>query len=114
QRFGKCDPLETFRVRVGVRIAIVYSIDLSRFQNDIGPNLACAQRRRGVGRKIRIAGAGRENHHSPKFEMSNGATENEWLGHVFHLDLRLDMRFDASYFYRFVSYGCAWHEKQID
>ncbi len=57
------------------------------------PNLARAQGRGRIGGKIRITGAGGEDHDAAEFEMPDGAAENERLGHVFHFDRGLDACF---------------------
>ena len=55
-------------------IAIVNAVHFRRLQNDIGANLARAERGRGVGREIGIAGAGHENDDASQLEVTDGAT----------------------------------------
>ena len=95
QRLGVADLFVAFRVRVVVRIAIVNAIDLCCLQNHVRADLARAQRGGGISGKIGIAGAGDENDDPSQFEVTNGAAENERLGHIFHFDRGLDACLDA-------------------
>src|ERR671925_412856 len=69
------------------------NVYLGGFQDDIGLNLTRSQCCCRVCGKVRVTGASGENDHSSKFQMANGAAEDEWLGHIFH-------------FYRCLNTGC--------
>ena len=94
ERFSEREAIVEFRVRVSIWVSIIYAGDFCGFQDDVGANLARPQRRGRVGRKIRITCAGGENNNATKFEMADGAAQNEGLGHVFHFDGRLNTRFN--------------------
>ncbi len=64
----------------------VDAIDLGGLQNRVRLDLHGAQRRRGVGRKIGIAGAAGEDHDPALFQMTNGSAPDERLRHLVHLD----------------------------
>src|SRR5215469_10730687 len=95
KRLGECETVVTLRVRKLVWVAIIDAIDLCGFEDHVGANLAGAQCCRCVSRKIRIARAGSENNNSAELQMSNSAPEDEWLGHVIHLNRGLDAGLDS-------------------
>src|SRR5262249_20578880 len=95
ERFGEREPVVTLRVRKLVWVTIINAVDLRGFQDHVGANLTRAQRCRRVSGKIRIAGAGSENHNSAQFQMPNGAAEDEWLGYIVHLNRGLDAGLDS-------------------
>src|SRR4029077_20837954 len=92
--FGEGEPVESPRVRVFFRIAIVHAINLGCFQDYISANLACPQGRRCVRRKIRISSSRCENDDAAELQMADGAPENERFGHISHIDGGLDTCFD--------------------
>ena len=59
-----------------------------------------AQRGRGVGRKIGIRSAGREDHDAAFFQMADGPAADVRLGHLVHLDGGHHARGDARLFER--------------
>src|SRR5262249_44898307 len=97
QRFGEGNAIETFRVWIFDRVAIVNAVHFRCLQNHIRAELARAQRGGGVGGEIWIARAGCENYNASELEMPDRASENERLGHVFHFNRGLDARFDSDF-----------------
>jgi hypothetical protein len=95
QRFRVSDLIVTLRRRIAIGIAIVDAIHLGRFQYDVRANLTSAQCSGGISREIRIAGAGDEDDDAAKFQVTNRAAQDEWLGHVLHLDRGLHSRLHA-------------------
>src|SRR2546430_12300193 len=84
--FGERQPVEAPRVRVFFRIGIVPAINLSGFQDYIGTNFARPQSRRCVRGKIWISSSRCENDDAAELQMADGAPENEWFGHISHID----------------------------
>src|SRR5262245_63511143 len=95
ERFGERETIVATRVRKLVWVTIINAVDLRGFQDHVRSNLTCAQRCRRVGRKIRVTGAGGENYNPAQLQMPNSAAEDEWLGHIIHLDRSLDAGLDA-------------------
>lgn len=67
-------------------VGVVDTVDLGRFENCVGFDFHGAQRRRRVGRKVRIARAAREDHDAAFLQMPDGAPPDERLGHLIHFD----------------------------
>src|SRR5262249_36492999 len=84
ERFGEREAVVTPRVRKLVWVPIINAVDLCGFQNHVCANLARSQCCGRVSGKIRVAGAGGENHNSPQPQMPNGAAEVECLGSLFN------------------------------
>src|SRR6266481_4485532 len=65
-------------------IGIVDAVDLGGFHNDVGLDLHGAQRSRGIGREIGIAGSAAKDDHPAFFQMPQGAAANERFRHLVH------------------------------
>ncbi len=86
------DAVEAPRVGVLDRILVVDAVDLGGLEQHLGVDLHRAQRRRGVGREVGIAGAGGEDDDPPLLEVADRAPADVRLGELLHLDRRLDAR----------------------
>lgn len=86
--------------RVGIlfRVLVVDAVDLGGLHDDIGVHLAGAECGGGIGREIRVAGAGDEDDHAAFFEVADGAAEDERFGDLVHRDGALDAGGDAELF----------------
>src|SRR4029079_8179664 len=60
--------------------------DLGGLQQDLGPDLDRPQRRGGVGREVRVAGAGHEDRDATLLEVAHGAAADVRLGDLVHRD----------------------------
>ena len=80
------------------RVFIVDAVDLGGFHDDVGVHLGGAEGGGGIGREVRIAGAGGEDDDAAFFEVAHGATQNERLGDLVHRNGALDARGDAHFF----------------
>ena len=67
-------------IRMKLGITIIDTVNLGRFQENIGAYLVGSQSSAGVGCKKGIAGAAGENHNSTFFEMPNGSSADEIFG----------------------------------
>ena len=74
------------RVWVEHRIGGVDAVDLRALEDDVGLHLHGAQRGRGVGGEVGVAGAGGEDDDAALFEVADGAAADERLGDGAHLD----------------------------
>ncbi len=79
-------------------IGVVDAVNFCRFENGIGFDFHGAQRRGGVGREIRIAGASGEDNDPSFFEVADGAATDERLGNLIHLDGGLHASKDFLFF----------------
>ena len=77
------------------RVRIVNPVDLGGLHEDLGADLDRAQRRRRVGREIRVAGAGHEDHDAALLEVAHGAPPDVRLGDLVHRDRAHDPGRDA-------------------
>src|SRR5699024_2794454 len=77
-------------VRVGHRVRVVYAIHLGRLEHEIGIDFDRTQTGGGVGGKKRVAGAGREYHHTTLFQVPYGAAANIVLAHLVDTNGRHD------------------------
>ena len=68
------------------RIRIVDPVDLGRLHQDLGADLDGAQRGGGVGREVRVAGAGHEDHDAALLEVADGAAADVRLRDLVHRD----------------------------
>ena len=77
-------------VRVGVarRVAVVDALDLGGLEERLGVDLHRAQGRGGVGREVRVAGAGGEDDDAPLLEVAHRAPADVGLGDLADLDGR--------------------------
>ena len=91
---GVGDVVVFFGVLVQHGIAVVNPIDLGRLKNDFRADFVGAQGGRGIGGEKRIPRPGDKNHHMSQFQMTGGAPQDEWLGHVVHLDGGLHAHLD--------------------
>ena len=83
------------RVREMHRVALVNPLDLRRLEERVGVDLHRAEGRRGVGREVRVASAGREDDEPTLLEMPHRAPSNVRLGDLTDLHRRLHARGDA-------------------
>ena len=78
------------------RVAVEHARDaVLRHQDRLGADLERAQRRRGVGREERVAGAGGEDDDAALLEVAHGAAADVRLGDLLHLDRRQHARVGA-------------------
>ncbi len=83
-------------VRVEARIAVVDARDaVLRHQDRLGADLERPERRGGVGREERVAGACGEDHDPPLLEVADRAAPDVRLGDLGHGDRGLDPRLRA-------------------
>ena len=80
------DLIEARRLGMEHGIGGVDAVDLGALQDDVGLDLHGAEGGRRIGGEVRIAGAGREDHHPALLEMADGAAPDERLGDGAHLD----------------------------
>ena len=75
-------------LRIGVRhgVLVVDAVDLGRLEQDLGVDLDGAQGGRGVGREVRVAGAGHEHRDAALLEVADGAAADVRLGDLVHGD----------------------------
>src|SRR3954452_21362566 len=89
------DRVDELRVRVLARVGGEDALDAVLGHEDrLRVDLARAQRRRGVGREERVAGAGREDHDAPLLEVAHRATADVGLGDLADVERRLHARVD--------------------
>ena len=78
------------------RIAVEDALDaVLRHQDRLGADLERPQRRRGVGREERVAGAGGEDHDAALLEVAHGAAADVRLRDLLHVDRRQHARVGA-------------------
>ena len=95
ERVDEGDLVVFHRVGVFFRILVVDAVDLGGLENDIGMQLARAERRGRVSGEVGIAGAGDEDDYAALFEVAHGAAEDERLGNLVHRDGALHAGVDA-------------------
>ena len=79
--------------RVGVRVGAVHAArTVLRHQDRLRPDLERAERRGRVGREVRVAGAGREDHDPPLLEVPDRPAADVRLGDVGDVERRLHAR----------------------
>src|SRR5205823_7193238 len=85
QGFHVGEVVELPRIGVLVGVGVVDTVDpiLGHHQH-LGTDLEGAERGGRVGREVRVAGAGDEDHHAPLFEMTNRASPNVWFSDFGH------------------------------
>src|SRR3990170_4110528 len=88
-----------FHIALGARVALrvggVDAVDLGGLDDDLGAHLAAAQRRRGVRREERIAGAGGEDHHLALLQVADRLAADVGLDHLLDVERRLHPAGDA-------------------
>src|SRR5712691_4158282 len=89
-----------FRIRNLLRIGVVNSVHAGSFQNYVRLNFHGPQRRRRIGRKVRIPRARCENYHTVLFEVPHRAPPDERLRDLFHLDRAQHARIHSFFFQR--------------
>ena len=83
-------------VRARARVAVEDALDaVLRHQDRLGVDLERAQRRRRVGREVRVAGAGGEDHDAPLLEVADRAPADVRLGDLADVERREDARVGA-------------------
>src|SRR6478735_10937586 len=81
------DPRQELGVGDTPRVAVVHPLHaVLRHQDRVGAHLERAQRRRGVRREERVAGAGGEDHDSALLEMADRAPFYVWVGDLRDLE----------------------------
>src|ERR1019366_522853 len=68
------------------RVFVVDAVDAGGFSNHVGLDFQSAQGGGGIGGKVGIGGARRENHDTPLFQVTDGAAPDVRLGHLVHFD----------------------------
>ena len=90
------EPGEHLGVFVPRRVAVVDAVDLGRLEQRAGVDFHGAQRGRGVGREVGVAGAGGEDDEAPLLEVTDGAAADVGLGDLADLERRHHARRDAA------------------
>src|SRR3989440_1611308 len=85
-RLVEADPAVALRARVALRVGGVDAVDLGALEHDLGPDLAAAQRRRGVGGEERIAGARGEHHDLALLEVADRLAADIGLDHLLDVE----------------------------
>ena len=83
------------RIRVRHRVLVVDAVDLGRLEQDLGVDLDGTQRGGGVGREVRVAGAGHEERDTALLEVADGPPADVRLGDLVHRDGGHDAGRDA-------------------
>src|SRR5580704_94445 len=86
QHFQVADLFVLHGVRIAQRIFVVDAIHAGPLGDDVRMDFERAQRGGGIGGKIRIRGAGCEDHNPALFEMPDGPAADVRFGHLVHLD----------------------------
>ena len=99
--------------RIGVRhrVFVVDAVDLGRLEQDLGVDLDRAQGGGGVGREVRVAGAGHEERDAALLEVADGAPPDVRLGDLVHRDRGHDPGRDAGPLERVLE-GQAVHDRR--
>src|SRR5438094_3083266 len=90
QNIEIAEPVEPYRTRHSVGVGIIHAIDFGRLQKRIASHLGSPECRGSVRREKWIPGPGREDHHSPFFEMAQRSAANIRFADRLHRDGGLD------------------------
>ena len=86
QQVGVFEPVVSPSARDRHRVRIVDPVDLGRLEQHVGADLDRAQGRGGVGREVRVAGAGDEDDDPALLEVAHRAAADVRLGDLVHRD----------------------------
>src|ERR1019366_2273116 len=73
-------------VRELERVLVVDAVHAGGLGDHVGLDFERPQGGRGIGGKVRIGGARREDDDAPLFQVTDGAAANVGLGHLVHFD----------------------------